>query len=156
MQTFSNMRRNSFNKDILKAIILFAGLCIYESIASMLVFLPPLIGICLILFIRFDQSDNFYSFLAVICAVIFIEIENNIPLGFLLAVFLFLSLLVIPKIQVILNTPKMLKVAYVVLAYLSYYFTIEILDLIVGVNFSCSFLMILYFIVLEIIVAIFL
>ena len=97
------MRRSGSYKQTLLGIALFATLYAYESLASMTIWLPPLIGVvCLVLFMKFDKEDRFDSFIALLFGVALIESENNLPLGMLLGLFLFLALLVVPSIQTLL------------------------------------------------------
>ena len=156
MQTFSNMRRSGSYKQTLLGIALFATLYAYESLASMTIWLPPLIGVCLVLFMKFDKEDRFYSFIALLFGVALIESENNLPLGMLLGLFLFLALLVVPSIQTLLNTPKLAKASYVALAYLGLYIVAMILDIATGSNVTPPFFIVLYYLVIEIVIVMFL
>ncbi len=155
MQTFSNMRRNSTYKQTLISILLFVGFYVYESVASMQMWLPPFIGVCLSLFMRFDKQDNFYGFLAVVLGVILIEAENNLPMGMLLGLFLFLSFLVIPRIQAVLDTPRIARAIYVVLAYVGFYFLALMIDGLMGSSIAPNMWIVLYYMFIEIIVVMF-
>lgn len=156
MQTFSNMRRSGSYKQTLLGITLFATLYAYESLASMTIWLPPLIGVCLVLFMKFDKEDEFYSFIALLFGVALIESENNLPLGMLLGLFLFLALLVVPSIQTLLNTPKLAKASYVALAYLGLYIVAVMIDIATGSNVTPPFFIVLYCLVIEIVIVMFL
>lgn len=156
MQTFSNMRRNSTYKQTLLSFFLFLGFYIYESIASMQMWLPPLIGVCLVLFIRFGKDDGGYRFLAIIGCLAFIESENALPIGSLLVLFLILSLFVIPRIQYVFNTIRATRIACVILAYVSLYIGTLLLDVIMGSSIAPNIMMILYYIVIEIVIVMFL
>ncbi len=156
MQTFSNMRRNSTHKQTLVVFILFIGLYIYESIASMWIWLPPFIGIYFILFLHFDKEDNFYGFLAVLCGIAFIEAENNLPLGIVLGLFLFLSLFVVSRIQIVLSTLRTARVVYIALAYVNFYIVLSLFDAFMGSTITPSIWIVLYYIAIEILVVIFL
>ena len=150
------MRRSSTHKQAILAIALFVGLYVYESVASLTIWLPPLIGVCLMYFIRFDREERFYSFVAVLCAIALIESENNIPLGSLLILFFFLSSLVMPRISAVLNTPRIAKTTCVVLAYVSFYIVALAVGYVLGDTFAPSVWMIAYYIVIEMVLVIFL
>lgn len=156
MQTFSNMRRNSTHKQTLIAFVLFVGLYIYESIASMWIWLPPFIGIAFILFLRFDKEDNFYGFLAVLWGIAFIEAENNVPLGMVFGLFLFLSWLIVSRIQIILSTLRTARIVYIILAYVSFYIMLSLFDAFMGSAIAPSIWIVFYYISIEILIVIFL
>ncbi|CAM3308198.1 hypothetical protein [Helicobacter labetoulli] len=156
MQTFSNMRRSGSYKQTLLGVALFIGLYAYESLASMTIWLPPLIGVCLGLFMKFDKEDRFYSFMALLFGVALIESENNLPMGMLLGLFVFLALLVVPSIQTFLNTPKFAKASYVALAYLGLYIVAMILDIATGSSITPPFFIMLYYVAIEIVIVMFL
>lgn len=156
MQTFSNMRRSGSYKQTLLGVALFIGLYAYESLASMTIWLPPLIGVCLGLFMKFDTEDRFYSFIALLFGIALIESENNLPLGMLIGLFLFLTLFVVPRIQSILNTPKLAKASYVALAYLGFYVVALVLDSTMASSIAPSLWILLYYLALEIVIVMFL
>lgn len=120
----SNTRRHRLNKQTLAIFALFIGLYLYESVVSMYFFLPPLIGVLFVLFVRFDEEDNFYAFLAIIAGILCLEAENNLPMGILLGLYLLLAFLVIPKLKIMINTPKVISVASVLIVYLGFYLLI--------------------------------
>lgn len=150
------MRRSSSYKQTLLSISLFIGLYAYESLVSMTIWLPPLIGVCLGLLMKFDKEDRFYSFLALLFGVALIESENNIPMGVLFGLFLFLALFVVPQIQTLLNTPKLAKVSYVALAYLGFYIVAMMIDITTGSHITPPFFMVLYYLAIEIVIVMFL
>lgn len=155
MQTFSNMRRSGAYKQTLLALALFLALCVYESAAGMLLWLPPLIGVCLSLFMRFDKEDNFYGFLAILAGMALIEAENGLPMGMILGLFLVLYVLIIPRIQAVLNTPRIARATYVSLAYVGFYLLSCVLDSMLGSNITPSVWIMLYYMIIEILVAMF-
>lgn len=156
MQTLSNMRRNSSHKHTLLAFLFLVGFYTYESIASMQIFMPPLLGVCLCLFLRFDSQDKFYSFLTVCIGVLLIESENNLPLGMLFGLFLFLGFFIIPRVQAVLNTPKIARASYVVLAYFGFYLLALLFDWLWGSVITPNVWIIIYYIVLEMCMVVFL
>lgn len=140
----------------LKPLFLGIGVFLYEIIASMQPLLPPLLGVALVLFIRYDESDDFYAFLAVIFGLFVIEIENNLPMGMILGLFVFIYALIVPRIQSLLDTPRLAKVTYALCAYVGFYLLGLGLDFIFGSEITPSFWLLLYYLALEIIVVIFL
>lgn len=148
--------RHRLNKQTFATFGLFMGLYLYASVVGMYLFLPPLIGVCFVLFVRFDEEDNFYAFLAVIAGILCLESENNLPMGILLGLYLFLAFLVIPKLEIILNTPKVISVASVLIVYLCFY----ILMLLFQSTFDSEMMgkawMLLFYVVCEVIIVMFL
>lgn len=155
MQTFSNMRRNSTHKQTLLSLLLLIGFYIYESVASMQMWLPPLIGVSLVFFIRYDKQDRMYHFLAIIGCIVFIESENSLPMGTLLGLFLVLALFVIPRVQMMFDSMRITRLACVLSAYIGFYIIALVVDMMTGSTIAPSLWIMLYYIVLEIIVAIF-
>ena len=154
MQTFSNMRRNSSHKQTLLSILLFVGFYIYESIASMNIWLPPLVGVCLALFVRYDKQDNLYRFLAIIGYMVVIESENELPMGMLLALFLLLAFFVIPRIRIMFDSVRITRIACVILAYIGLLIASIATDILTG-NTTPNVWILLYYAVWEIIIVMF-
>ncbi|MCX2717224.1 hypothetical protein OQH61_05680 [Helicobacter sp. MIT 21-1697] len=150
------MRRNSTHKQTLIAFVLFVGLYIYESLASMWIWLPPFIGVCFILFLRFDKEDNVYGFLAILWGVALIEAQNNLPLGMVFGLFLFLSWFVVSRIQIILSTLRTARIVYVILTYVSFYIMLSLFDAFMGSAITPSIWIVFYYISIEILIVIFL
>lgn len=150
------MRRNSSYKQAFLGFLLFIGLYTYESAASMQIWLPPLMGVCLGLFIRFDKEDNFYASLAILAWIMLIESQNNLPMGMVLGLYTGLYLFAIPRLQTLLTTSRITWVIYVFLAYSGFYILAFIIDTFMGSAIAPSIWIILYFITFESIIAMFL
>lgn len=152
----SNVRRHRLNKQTFATFMLFVGLYLYESVVSMYFFLPPLIGVLFVLFVRFDDEDNFYAFLAIIAGILCLESENNLPMGILLGLYLFLALLVIPKLEIMINTPKVISVASVLIVYLGFYLLMLFFQSAFGSEMMGKAWMLLFYVVCEMIIVMFL
>lgn len=152
----SNTRRHRLNKQTFATFMLFVGLYLYESVASMYFFLPPLIGVLFVLFVRFDEEDNFYAFLAIVAGILCLETENNLPMGILLGLYLFLALLVIPKLEIMINTPKVISVASVLIVYLGFYLLMLFFQSTFGSEMMGKAWMLLFYVVCEMIIVMFL
>lgn len=155
MQTLSNMRRSSTYTQIFLSLLLFALSCIYVSLASMNVWIPPLIGVCFLLFLRFDKEYNLYSLLTLVVILMWIEANNNFPLGLLLGLFLILSFIT-NRIQMVFDSRRLNNTIYVILAYVVLYIGLVSINIYTDSSFTPSIIMLLFYTLIEIIIAMFL
>lgn len=152
MQTFSNMRRNRAYKHALIAIFAFLALWVYESLATMWLYAPPLIGVAYYAFVRFSQASesksNIYIFIAIICGLFIIEAENDLPFGLLLGLFTILSLFIMPRLQVLIGEYRIYKLSCVFVAYIGLFVASCFIYLLFKVPIP-SLWILLYFMIVE-------
>ena len=127
MQTFSNMRRDSSNSQIIGTALLFIALFLYESLTSRFVFLPPLIGVLFYLFRRYDEQDDFWRFCLVLVAISVVGVFNDFALWFLPLLFAILAF-VFNFIFENLAESKVLRIMQVAGAYVGFFVALYILD----------------------------
>lgn len=127
MQTFSNMRRDSSNSQIIGTAIFFIVLFFYESLASRFVFLPPLIGVLFYLFSRYDEQDDFWRFCLVLVAISVVGVFNDFALWFLPLLFAILAF-IFSFIFENLAESKVLRIMQVAGAYIGFFVALYILD----------------------------
>ncbi len=120
MQTFSNMRRDSSNGQIIGTAIFFIVLFFYESLASRFVFLPPLIGVLFYLFRRYDEQDDFWRFCLVLVAISVVGVFNDFALWFLPLLFAILAF-IFSFIFENLAEGKVLRIMQVAGAYIGFF-----------------------------------
>lgn len=128
MQTFSNMRRDSSNSQIIGTAIFFIVLFFYESLASRFVFLPPLIGVLFYLFSRYDEQDDFWRFCLVLVAISVVGVFNDFALWFLPLLFAILAFIFNGFIFENLTESKVLRIMQVAGAYIGFFVALYILD----------------------------
>ena len=87
MQTFSDMRRDSSYSQSLRNILFLLGLFVYECLAGIIVYLPPLLGILFVLFVRYDTRGDFWRFCIVLAMMLVVEVFYDFPLWFLVVLF---------------------------------------------------------------------
>ncbi|MGX2982526.1 hypothetical protein [Helicobacter sp. 23-1045] len=66
------MRRNSSTQNFVDSALYFAVLLIYDAFSSAYLFLPPLFGILFLSFVRYYESERYYSlffFTLILCVM---------------------------------------------------------------------------------------
>lgn len=152
MQTFSNMRRGGSSSQNLKNIALFIALFVYESLAGLLGFLPPLLGIFFLLLVHYDKEDNFWRFCVTLSMLFVVEIFNDMPLGILLVLFLVLRYTAFLYTD-ILSTKRFLAVLQIALVYFGLYLVLVALKSFGNLHLDINPLVLVYYFVTEAIIA---
>ena len=143
------MQRSISNQKSLTPLLYVALFVIYESLSSIYLFLPPLLGVLFLLFIKSLKNDDAIAiFLVVFCLLVF-ESEKGYLLFTTIIYFGLIYKFVLPKIEQNFNCNPCVKISIVLLAYIGFYFfnlllsTVFLLPL-VGINYY-----IIYYIVIE-------
>lgn len=116
------MQRSFTNKNSVKDSVLYIFLfVIYESLSSIYLFLPPLLGLLFILLINaLDNNRTTAVLLISFCLAIF-EADKGYPL-FSSIIFLLISYkFILPRFNYNVNCVPCLKFTYIILAYVGYY-----------------------------------
>lgn len=152
MQTFSNMRRGGSYSQSLKNIALFIALFVYESLAGLLGFLPPLLGIFFLLLVHYDKEDNFWRFCIILSMLFVVEIFNDMPLGILLVLFLVLRYMAFLYVDT-LNAKRFLAVLQIALVYFGLHLVLVTLKSFGNLYLDINPLILVYYFVVETIIA---
>lgn len=116
------MQRSISNKNSLSPFIYVALFVIYESISSIYLFLPPLLGILFFLFINSLKNDDSLSlFLIVFCLLVF-ESEKGYHLFSVVIYFALIYWYVLPRLEQNFSCEPCIKISIVLLAYIGFYF----------------------------------
>lgn len=123
MQTFSNMRRNSFNHSAVNpTYIYFALAMIYGSISTIFYYFTPLIGLGFYYLINnFERDDRYLENLFIFIYITFVEINYGLFLFSFLIFFLLFHRLVLVAIKEKIICKWCLPIVYVTLGYIGYY-----------------------------------
>lgn len=148
MQTFSNMRRNSSYRDFIGIALLFIALFIYESLASRLSFLPPLLGVLFYLFKRYDEKESFWHFCLILVSISIVAIFNDITLWFLPLLFGVLAF-VFNFIFENFAESKVLRIAQVAGTYIGFFIALYTLDGTFTFNMQIAPLTLAYYCAIE-------
>jgi len=149
------MQRSFSNKKSLTPLIYVALFVIYESLSSIYLFLPPLLGVLFLLFINSLKNDNVIAiFLVVFCLLIF-ESEKGYLLFSSVIYFGLVYKFVLPKIEQNFNCNPCIKISIVLLAYLGFYFFNLILSTVfllpqVEINYYIVYYIIIEFLIVSV------
>ena len=146
------MRRGGSYSQSLKNIALFIALFVYESLAGLFGFLPPLLGIFFLLLVHYDEEDNFWRFCIILAMLFVVEIFNNIPLGILLVLFLLLRYAMFLYIHTF-NVKRFLIVSQIALVYFGLYLVLVAFNSFGNLYLDINPLILVYYFVVETIVA---
>ena len=143
------MQRSLSHKKSLTPLIYVALFVIYESLSSIYLFLPPLLGVLFLLFMNsLKKEDTMAFFLVAFCLLIF-ESEKGYLLFSTIIYFGIIYKFVLPKLKQNFNCNTCINISIVLLAYIGFYFfnvlmsTVFLLPL-VGISYY-----IIYYIVIE-------
>ncbi len=148
MQTFSNMRRGGSYSQSLKNIALFIALFVYESLAGLLGFLPPLLGGFFLLLVHYDKEDDFWRFCIILSMLFVVEIFNDMPLGILLILFLVLRHVMFLYIRTF-NAKRFLIILQIALVYFGLYLVFITFKSFGNPYFDINSLILVYYFVVE-------
>ncbi len=149
------MQRSISSKKSLTPLLYVALFVIYESLSSIYLFLPPLLGVLFFLFIKSLKNDDVIAiFLVAFCLLIF-ESEKGYLLFSTIIYFGLIYKLVLPKIEQNFNCNPCIKISIVLLAYIGFYFfnvvmsTIFLLPL-VGISYYIIYYIIIEFLIVSV------
>ena len=122
MQTLSNMRRNSTYHQTLTPYLLFFIAIVYESLASITLFLTPLLGVGFYYIIQHIHDETRYrDFILIFAYALYVEIDRNmLLLSFVFFTIIFYKLL-FSSFKKYIHCQLCLVVSYVSIGYLGYY-----------------------------------
>ncbi len=122
MQTFSNMRRNSTYHRAITPYILFVVAIIYESLASMTLFLSPLLGVIFYYIVHYiDDERRYNDFIFIALYSLYVEIDRGlVPFSFIFFTIIFYSFL-FHSFKKYIHCHLCLVLSYVTIGYLGYY-----------------------------------
>ncbi len=116
------MRRNSTHYRTLTPYILFIVAILYESLASMTLFMSPLLGVGFYYIVHYSTHKERYSdFILIIFYTLYVEINRGlVPLSFLFFTLIFYKS-VFHTMQKYIHCHICIPLLYVTLSYLGYF-----------------------------------
>ena len=122
MQTLSNMRRNSTYHKTLTPYLLFVVAIVYESFASMTLFMSPLLGVGFYYIIQYIYDEARYrDFILIFAYALYVEIDRGmILLSFFFFTLIFYKLL-FRSFKEYVHCQNCLVLLYVSIGYLGYF-----------------------------------
>jgi len=111
------MQRSLTNKKILTGLGLSLGFALYQSLSSIYLLLPPMLGVLFFYFVDALQKEDLPKLLLVILLLLVFEAEKDFLLFSSLVYFTFVYRFVIPRLRIMTNCRVCLKVIFLFLAY---------------------------------------
>jgi len=115
------MQRSITNKNYLGLFTYIIFFVIYQSLSSIYLFLPPLLGVLFYLFsISLKDDDTVNSFFIILCLLIF-EADKGYPIFSSILYFLIIYKFVLPIIIKNFSCYSCIRLSYVFLAYIGFF-----------------------------------
>lgn len=116
------MQRSISNQNSLTPFVYIALFVLYESLSSIYLFLPPLLGVLFYIFINsLKDDDSVASFLIIFCLIIF-ESEKGYNLFSVVIYFALVYKFILPRLEQNFSCSPCIKISVVLLAYVGFYF----------------------------------
>jgi len=147
------MQRSITNQKSLAPLIYTALFVVYISLSSIYLFLPPMLGVLFVLFSKSLKDENSLSiFLILFCLLIF-ESEKGYILFTSIIYFIILYKFIIPKLQQNFSCIFCIKFLSILLVYVGFYLFCLILSNIFLLPLPNITYYIIYYIVIEFLIA---
>ena len=143
------MQRSITNQRVIRPFIYVVLFVFYSSLSSIYPFLPPLLGVLFVLFIRAQEREDILA-LVLICFSLLV-FEANYGYFFFSSIFYFYiaSKFLLPKVEQNFNCYSCVRIMYVLLAYIGYYLFLTLLSKIFLLPLPHIDYYIVYYIVIE-------
>jgi len=143
------MQRSISNKNSLAALIYVVLFLLYTALSGIYLFLPPLLAILFILFVKaLKKQDSIFILLVALCLIIF-EAENDYVLFSTIIYFSIIYKYVMPKIVQNISCNSCIKIATVLLVYIGFFIFNTILSNVFLLPMPNMNYYIIYYIVIE-------
>ena len=116
------MQRSFTYKKILTGFLLVFIFMMYQSLSSIYLLLPPMLGVLFFYFVRALEKEDLPKLLLVILLLLVFEAEKDFLLFSSLVYFTFIYRFVIPRLRIMISCDICLKVILLLLAYLGFVF----------------------------------
>ena len=143
------MQRSLSHQNPLTPFVYVALFVIYESLSSIYLFLPPMLGVLFFLYINSLKNDNsVITFLIVFCLMIF-ESEKGYNLFSVVIYFSLIYMFILPKLEQNFSCSPCIKISIILLAYIGFYFFEIILGSIFMTEMPSINYYVIYYILIE-------
>lgn len=143
------MQRSITHKKSLGTFFYVLGFVFYSSIATIYPFLPPLFAVLFVLFLKALEEQNFSNLIAVSFCLLIYESNNGYILFSSLTYFYILYKLIMPKIYTSFSCVNCVRISYILLSYIGYFFFMSFLGNIFLFSLPSIDYYIIYYIVIE-------
>ena len=116
------MQRSFTYKKILTGFLLVISFVLYQSLSSIYLLFPPMLGVLFFYFIHALEKEDLPKLLLVLVLLLVFEAEKDFLLFSSLVYFTFIYRFVIPRLRIMISCEICLKVLLLSLAYIGYVF----------------------------------
>lgn len=121
MHSFSDMRRNSTNKNYISTSLFLLFLLFYNFLSSMYLFLPPLFGVLFLYFAYLFRTSKYYTLLFFTIVTFVFEINKGFYPGVLFIIYSLVYVFLFPKITKIFDNFNIFEIFYPPIIYILYF-----------------------------------
>ena len=146
------MQRSITYPFYIKAIALFLLFVVYESMSSIYLFLPPLLGVIFFYFIRALDKQDIGLLLLVVSLALVYEAEKGYLLLSSLVYFSFIYKFVLPKLRQVIECRSCMHLLYILLAYIGFWLFTLLMQKIFWVELASMDWSVLWYILVEFLV----
>lgn len=143
------MQRSLTNKKILTGIGIVIAFVLYQSLSSIYLLLPPLLGVLFFYFIRALEKEDLYALLLIMLLLLIFEAEKDFLLFSSLVYFTFVYRFVIPRLRIFISCRLCLKILFLFLAYFGFWIFSYILNQVLWVEVPSFDWHIFYYMFIE-------
>ncbi len=149
MQTLSFMQRSLTYQKVLKSLGIIIAFVLYQSLSSIYLLLPPLLGVLFFYFINALKKEDLGEVLLIVVLLFIFEAEKDFLLFSTLVYFTFVYRFITPKLYVMINNRFYLKGILLLLAYIGFLVFSYILNQVLWVEPPSFDWHIFYYIIVE-------
>lgn len=143
------MQRSITNQKSLSPFIYVALFVLYESLSTIYLFLPPLLGVLFFLFIKAFRREDLLSIILVVFSIVVYESEKGYLLFSAIIYFALVLKYILPKIEQNFNCKVCIRASIIVLAYIGFYLFSSILSTIFLMPMPSISYYVVYYMVIE-------
>ncbi len=143
------MQRSLTNKRVVKPFIYVVLFVLYSSLSSIYPFLPPLLGVLFVLFIRAQEKEDILALILIFFSLLVFEANHGYLFFSSIFYFYLASKFLLPKVEQNFNCYSCIRIMYILLAYIGYYLFLMLLAKIFLLPMQHIDYYIVYYIVIE-------
>ncbi len=128
MSALPKLQRNSFAQNLLKNLFFLIFYVFYIALSSVHIYLPPFLGVLFAKYIKDLKESNFLGIFTLFLALLVFETQKSSYIGVAFLFFVCLSLIA-RKIASILHASRFVRIIYVILVYVGYFFILQCISL---------------------------
>lgn len=143
------MQRSFTYKKILTGLLLVISFGLYQSLSSIYLLFPPMLGVLFFYFVYALEKEDLPKLLLVLVLLLVFEAEKDFLLFSSLVYFTFIYRFVMPRLHIMISCQVCLKVLMLNIAYLGYIFFSYILAQVLWVEVPSIDWHIFYYMFME-------